>query len=71
MTEFNYFLFDYDGTLCHTQCTINHAMEATFREHKLDVPKEQVRLKAISSGMTIHDALISTHPEGKTCPRNP
>lgn len=68
MTPFNYYLFDYDGTLCHTQNTINHAMEATFREYKLDVPDEKVRLQAISSGMTIHDALVSMHPEGKNLP---
>ena len=66
MTQFDYFLFDYDGTLCHTQDTINHAMEATFLEYELEVPDVQVRLKAIGSGMTIHDALISMHPEGKS-----
>lgn len=68
MTQFDYFLFDYDGTLCHTQDTISHAMEATFREYQLDIPDIQVRLQAISSGMTIHDALISMHPEGKDLP---
>lgn len=68
MTQFQYFLFDYDGTLCHTQDTISHAMEATFLEYQLDVPDIQVRLQAIGSGMTIHDALISMHPEGKKLP---
>lgn len=65
MRQFNYYLFDYDGTLCDTQSTINHAMEATFQEYNLDVPAEQVRLQAIGSGMTIHDAFVSMQPEGK------
>jgi phosphoglycolate phosphatase len=68
MKHFNYYLFDYDGTLCHTRDTISHAMEATFLQYQLDVPDEQIRLKAIGSGMTIYDALVSMHPEGKTLP---
>lgn len=70
MTTFNYLLFDYDGTLCHTRNTINHAMEATFREYKLDVPDEKVRLQAIGSGMTIYNALVWMHPEGKSLSLN-
>src|SRR5688500_4853584 len=66
MTRFNYFLFDYDGTLCHTHDTINRAMEATFLEYNLTVPDEQVRLQAIGSGITIHDALVSMHPQGSS-----
>lgn len=68
MTTLNYFLFDYDGTLCHTHNTINQAIAETFREYQLEVPEEQLRLAAIGSGITINEAMIHMHPEGRTLP---
>lgn len=66
MIPFKYFLFDYDGTLCHTENTIDHAIIETFKKYKLEVPNEQKRLDAISSGITIREAIVSLHSEGKT-----
>eukprot|EP01132_Coremiostelium_polycephalum_P014352 gene14352-17438_t len=68
MATLNYFLFDYDGTLCHTHNTINHAIAETFKEFQLQVPDEQLRLAVIGSGVTINEALVNMYPEGNTLP---
>lgn len=68
MTTLHYFLFDYDGTLCHTHNTINHAIGETFKKYQLEVPDEKLRLAAIGSGITIKEAMVTMHPEGKTLP---
>lgn len=68
MTTLHYFLFDYDGTLCHTHNTINHAIAETFKQYQLEVPSEQLRLAAIGSGITIGEAMVTMHPEGKALP---
>jgi len=68
MNTLNYFLFDYDGTLCHTHDTINQAIIETFKAYHLDVPGEQQRLQAIGSGSTIRQAITAMHPAGKTLP---
>nr|WP_068888869.1 HAD hydrolase-like protein [Pedobacter panaciterrae] len=68
MNTLNYFLFDYDGTLCHTHDTINNAIVETFKEYQLDIPGEAQRLQAIGSGSTIHDAIVAMHPTGKSLP---
>ncbi|ETZ23016.1 HAD family hydrolase [Pedobacter sp. V48] len=67
-TTLNYFLFDYDGTLCHTHDTINRAIIETFKAYHLDVPAEEQRLQAIGSGSTIYQAIRAMHPMGKTLP---
>jgi phosphoglycolate phosphatase len=66
MTAINYFLFDYDGTLCHTQDTISQAMVETFQKYELAVPDQLTRQQVISSGVTIYEAMTVMHPQGKT-----
>jgi phosphoglycolate phosphatase len=63
MNNYQYYLFDYDGTMCHTQATITNAMQATLRKYQLEVPEDKIQ-SAIGSGITIREALNTIHPFG-------
>lgn len=60
---FNYYLFDYDGTICNTFPTISYAMNQAFEANGLSVPHETAMLKAVSNGGNLHDTIRWLHPE--------
>jgi phosphoglycolate phosphatase len=59
----NYFLFDYDGTICNTLPTMNFALAETFAAYRVKVPDETERLTAIGAGLTLHDTIRLLHPD--------
>jgi phosphoglycolate phosphatase-like HAD superfamily hydrolase len=60
---FNYYLFDYDGTICNTFPTISYAMNKAFEANGLSAPYETVMLQAVSNGGTLQDTIRWLHPE--------
>ena len=59
----NFFLFDYDGTICNTLPTMNFALAETFAAYQVKVPDEPERLTAIGAGLTLHDTIRLLHPD--------
>lgn len=60
---FNYYLFDYDGTICNTFPTISYAMNRAFEANGLPVPHEATMLKAVSNGGTLQDTIRWLQPQ--------
>jgi phosphoglycolate phosphatase-like HAD superfamily hydrolase len=61
---FNYYLFDYDGTICNTFPTIHFAMSRTFEKSGLPAPAETAMMNAVSKGGGLHDTIMYLHPDG-------
>jgi phosphoglycolate phosphatase len=53
MSVFDLIIFDYDGTLFHTQPAIVNSIKSTFAHYKLAVPSDDLILKTIESGVTL------------------
>lgn len=60
---FNYYLFDYDGTICNTFPTIHFAMSQTFDKSGLPAPGETAMMNAVSKGGGLHDTIRYLHPD--------
>ena len=63
MNNFNYYLFDYDGTICNTFPTIHFAMSRTFDKSGLPAPDESTMLGIVSKGGGLHDTIRHLHPD--------
>lgn len=63
MNHYNYYLFDYDGTICNTFPTIHSAMSQTFEKSGLNTIDEITMLTAVSKGGALHDTIRHLHPE--------
>lgn len=63
---FNYYLFDYDGTICNTFPTIHFAMSQTFEKSGVKVPDKNEILTVVSAGLALHDTIKLLHPEPST-----
>ncbi|WP_343674135.1 HAD family hydrolase [Chitinophaga sp.] len=63
MNHYNYYLFDYDGTICNTFPTIHHAMSQTFKISGITPPDESEMLTAVSKGGALHDTIKYLHPQ--------
>jgi phosphoglycolate phosphatase-like HAD superfamily hydrolase len=63
MNNFNYYLFDYDGTICNTFPTIHFAMSQTFTQSGLPTIAEADMLTVVSKGGGLHDTIKHLHPE--------
>lgn len=62
MNNFNYYLFDYDGTICNTFPTIHFAMSQTFIKSGLPAIAEADMLAVVSKGGGLHDTIRHLHP---------
>lgn len=60
---FNYYLFDYDGTICNTLPTIVYSLQHAFEESGVKIPEEAAILKAVSTGINLHETLRVLHPD--------
>lgn len=63
MKHFNYYLFDYDGTICNTFPTIHHAMSQTFFKSGLPTIGAADMLAVVSKGGGLHDTIRHLHPD--------
>lgn len=63
---FNYYIFDYDGTICNTFPTISYAMNQAFEANGLPAPHEAAMLKAVSNGGNLQDTIRWLHPTAST-----
>lgn len=59
---FNYYLFDYDGTICNTFPTISYAMSQAFEANGIPAPPESAILQAVSTGGTLQDTIRLLYP---------
>lgn len=62
MNNFNYYLFDYDGTICNTFPTIHFAMSETFSRSGLPTIAAADMLAVVSKGGGLHDTIKLLHP---------
>lgn len=53
MSNFDLIIFDYDGTLFHTQPVIVNCIRRTFEFYKLDIPGTDSIRRTIESGVTL------------------
>ncbi|WPV65714.1 HAD family hydrolase [Chitinophaga sp. LS1] len=63
MNHYNYYLFDYDGTICNTFPTIHSAMSQTFEKSGLNTIDKITMLSAVSKGGALHDTIRHLLPE--------
>lgn len=61
--RFNYYLFDYDGTICNTFPTILYSLQQAFEESGIPSPAEAAIQKAVSTGINLHETLRVLHPD--------
>jgi phosphoglycolate phosphatase-like HAD superfamily hydrolase len=63
-TGYRYYLFDYDGTICHSQPAISYSLRAMFSEKGMEPPTDTASKAAIGSGKGLAGVISLLLPPG-------